>query len=360
MRPGTWRLPASPALAAMFLASLGLLGAASCAQQGGSAGSVASCGGRSDPYVCARDRTLVDRGQQLRLVGATLYPHVTIGGRTLRGDAWASPAAEFRTYIDHWLDVARQDGLNTIRPSDFLVGVRDWHDATTWRNLDYLVSAAGARHMFVIMDLTAYRNFLHQSRRFAYDVTAWTSFLDFVGSRYAPAPAIAYYAIATEIEPPNWGDPARATAQQYVSFFRAALARLHAADHGNHLVSTGGFNHLQAASGVPWRALFGLPGADLAAVHVYSAEDRRSALPAVAAWATQQRKPLVIEEFGFQQGLGDAARAAAFRNVYELGRRSDAAGMVFWNLGPELAAGSYDVGPDTPAVWATVAHYGRG
>jgi hypothetical protein len=344
--------------------SLALMAAVSCTPasgagrpQPGGAGPPAACGSRSDQYVCARGRDLVDRAQGLRLVGGTLYPDVVIGGRALRGAAWASSTSTFRAYIDHWLDAASQNGMNTVRPTDFLAGVTDWRDAATWRNLDHLVAAAGARHMLVIMDLSAYRNFLRRSGRLPYDITAWISFLDFVGSRYALAPAIAYYSVAGEIEPPNGDDPARATPDGYVSFFRAVLARLHAADRGHHLVSAGGLNHLQATSGIPWQTLFDLPGADLAALHVYSDDDRQSVVPAVSAWAAQQRKPVVIEEFGFQQDLGDEGRAAAFRDTYELGRRSGVAGVVFWNLGPQLSPGSYDVGPDTPAVWATVAQY---
>lgn len=342
-------------------ACLALLAVAGCAlggSPGGSPeGSPARCGSRADQYVCAQGRDLVYRGQALRLVGATLYPDVVLDGRGLRGRAWASGAAAFRGYIDHWLDAARQDRMNTIRPTDFLVGVKDWHNAATWRNLDYLVAAAEARHMFVIMDLSAYRNFLRASGQFAYDPGKWASFLHFVGSRYATAPAIAYYAIAGEIEPPNSDDPARATPDQYISFFQRVIAGLHAADHGNHLVSTGGLNHLDASSAVPWKALFALPREDLAALHVYSQDDRNLVVPAVADWAARERKPLVIEEFGFRQDLGDEARAAAFSDTYELGRSVDAAGVVFWNLGPELAPGSYDVSPSTPAVWAAVSRY---
>ena len=66
----------------------------------------------------------------------------------------------------------------------------------------------------------------------------------------------------------------------------------------------------------------------------------------------------MIEEFGFRQDLGDQARAAAFSATYALGRGQGAAGMVFWNLGPELLPGSYDVSPATPAVWAAVARSG--
>jgi Cellulase (glycosyl hydrolase family 5) len=313
------------------------------------------CGDQSHPYVCASGTGLVYHGRPLSLLGAALYPSVAIGGRTLRGRAWSSGAPELRAYIDHWLGLARDAGLNTIRPTDFLAGVRDWRDATTWRNLDYLVSAARARGLLVILDLSAYRNFLRSSGRFAYDPAAWQPFVDFVAARYAGAPNIAYYAVAGEIEAPGGHDPGRATADQYVAFYRAVLPRLHAADGGRHLVSTGGLNHLEAGGGIPWQALFDLPGMDVAALHLYSESDRQAVAPAVAAWTGQRRKPLTVEEFGFQQSLGDAERAAAFRDVYALARRLDAAGTVFWNLGPELAPNSYDVSPATPATWSAVA-----
>ena len=343
----------------LLAAWCGLLAVVSCGPQAAEARPQARCGSPADQYVCAQAGDLVYRGHTLRLTGATLYPDVALGGRVLRGRAWASGAAEFRTYIDQWLDLAHDVGLNTIRPTDYFAGVTDWHNATMWRNLDYVVSGAEARHMFVIVDLSAYRDMLRRSGRFAYDPATWAPLLDFVGSRYASSSAIAYYAVAGEIEPPNGSSAGRATSDQYLAFFRSAIARLHSADHGNHLVSTGGLSHLDVSSGVPWQSLFALPGADVAALHVYSDGDRLQSVPAVAAWAAG-RQPFVIEEFGFRQDLGDGPRAAAFTSLYALGRSKGADGMVFWNLGPELLPNSYDVGPGTPAVWAAVARAGLG
>jgi hypothetical protein len=267
----------------------------------------------------------------------------------LRGAAWASASAAIRRYLDHWLDLAHSAGLDAVRPTDFLDGVSDWRAAAPWQNLDHLVTGAASRGMVVILDLSAYRNLLLRLGARPYDPRAWSSFLNFVGSRYARAEAVAYYAIAGEPAPPAAG-----ASTDYVAFYRAALARLHAADRGHHLISTGGLNHLEDGSAIPWQQLFELPGQDLVALHLYSDDDRQLVLPVVAAWAAQERKPLVVEEFGFRQDVTDAARAALFREAYRGAWRYHAAGMVFWNLGPELSPASYDVGPQTPAVWGVV------
>ena len=92
----------------------------------------------------------------------------------------------------------------------------------------------------------------------------------------------------------------------------------------------------------------------MAAIHVYSENDRTITMPMVAEWAASNVKPFTIEEFGFLQGEGDAQRSADFQNMYTLGRRFGVTSMIFWNLGPEVSSSSYEVNPDTPLTWNTI------
>jgi hypothetical protein len=76
--------------------------------------------------------------------------------------------------------------------------------------------------------------------------------------------------------------------------------------------------------------------------------------PTGADYCASIGKPLIDEEFGWQQGMGDGARAANFGETFSMLRSLRAAGMVFWNLGYEVGPGSYEVGPSTPQTFAVV------
>src|SRR5262249_18031104 len=127
-----------------------------------------------------------------------------------------------------------------------------------------------------------------------------------------------------------------------------------AVDDGHHLISTGGLAFLNGDYGIPWQAIFALSTIDIAAIQVYSDDDRTISLPNIATWAAQNDKPFIIDEFGYQQKLGDAARADAYAALLSQAHAVGAAGVGFWNLGPEVAGQSYDVSTATPLTWAAV------
>jgi hypothetical protein len=301
-------------------------------------------------HVTASGRGLAHRGKRLIFHGATIYPYCEIGGTVVRGSGWSDPA--FTRCIDHTLSLAAQGNLNTVRAVDFLEGTGNPYNTTVWRNVDHLFSRAAAHNMYVVLDLSTYRNMLGGQGTMPYDASRWSSFVRFVGRRYAARENLLYYAIAGEPEAPNGGDPLRPTAAQLTAFYREAGDRLRAAD-ANHLISAGGLLHLDWNSGIDWRTILGLPNISLASVHVYSGGDR-SIMPTVASWARVNNKPFVNEEFGFKQGMGDQVRAEAFRKVYEQSRAGNAAGVIFWNLGAEVGPWSHDVGPQTPITWEAV------
>lgn len=304
------------------------------------------------PFVRAQGTGFVIGTTPLRIATATIYPDFPSGGKTYRGSAWTH--TDFPAYVDQMLDLVVAAKLNTVRVTDFLSGTSDWRDPTVWQNIDTAICHAQARGLHVIIDLATFGTSLYKSRRFAYNAADWQDFLAFVGQRYQRAPGIAYYAISGEALPPNGHDPLRPTADQLVIFYREISARLFASDNGHHLISTGGLSFLNRDYGIPWQTIFALPHIDLAAIHVYSTGDRDITLPMVAAWAAQALKPFVLEEFGFQQSLGDAARAAAFADIFARAHAAGAAGIGFWNLGPEVNPKSYDLSPATPAVWQVV------
>lgn len=234
---------------------------------------------------------------------------------------------------DRDTDAALAAGLDTIRIVDFLDAAGTPYDATRWARVDALIAAAETRGLRVILDLSTYRNQLRAQGKDPYG--DWSAFLAFVGARYRSAP-LAYYALA--------GEPETTVPTE---FYARSIAQLHAADPDTP-VSCGGLLQYGWWSG--WQAIF--RAVDVPAVHVYSASDEQ-ALPAVASYAASLGKPLVIEEFGFNQTEGDAQRAAGFARIYALAASVKARGIAFWNLGPQLGD-SYDVNPSTPLTWAAI------
>jgi hypothetical protein len=284
---------------------------------------------------------------------ATFYPYWQHNGKIEHGGAWADPA--FPYYIDAMIGMAQQAKLNTLRATDFLDGAEDdWHNPAVWSNMDYFVHQAAAHHLYAIISIDAYRKWLIQHNTNPYDPAQWTDYLRFFSQRYAKETDILYIPIAGEIPPPNSKNLWKATAAQYLAFYTQVLATLRQLDP-HHLHTVGGLSFLNNPHyGIPWQELFSLPGNDLAAIHVYSAGDLNVSLPMVGQWCVAKKLPLVVEEFGAKQSLGDAARAAYFTSVFAKAHAAGAAGIGCWNLGPEIAPTSYEVSPQTPQTLAVL------
>ncbi len=340
--------------ALLLLSGLAACGSGGAATTTGAMGGSTCLGSGGGAFVRASGGMFEVGTQPLALYAATIYPDVTQGTKTYRGSAWALPT--FPAYIDQMLTQAAAAGINTIRATDFLSDTEDWRTPTIWANMDYLLCHARAHNMHVIISLTTFGKMLYTQGNFPYDPGAWGALLDFVGQRYRNERALAYYAISGEALPPNGRDPLRATANQLLAFYRDTSLQLRTVDAGHHLISTGGLSFLNGDYGIPWQDIFALPTIDLAAIHVYSDGDRDITLPNVAAWSAQNDKPFVIEEFGFQQKMGDAPRAVAYADILTRAHTAKAAGIGFWNLGPEVVAKSYDVSTSTPLTWAAVKH----
>ncbi len=264
------------------------------------------------------------------------------------------------------LDLAQRAQLNTVRVVSFLheeAGVvRGPYDEERWARVDRTIALAGQRGLRVELDLTTYRNLLVQSRINPY-AADWGRFVRFVALRrntvsgrlYRDDPTIALVAFAAEVEPPGSTLvlPVRYSTADITGFYRRTMAQWRALDR-NHVLTTGGFLHLNDGSGIDWRTIFALPVVDVPALHLYSDPDRTRTLPAAAALCAELGKPLFLEEFGYERGDGDASRAKNFQAQYVEHQRYGTAGVAFWNLGLEVTSPTYDVNPQTPLTWAVV------
>lgn len=308
----------------------------------------------SSTFVTARGPRLVVAGRSIVFLGSSFYPS-PVGGAS----AWHRPT--FRAYIDRILAMQAAAGLNLIRPTDYWSSAAQGQamtDSVLWANMDYLIGAAKARGIWVEMDLSAWKKFLQNEHRDPYDAANWMPFLDWVGARYRNEPAIAFWYLSGE--PPVPKTAAACTAM--VSFFRAITDHMRAIDP-NHLISAGGFNHMNDERTCAWwQEIYRLPNNQVLAYKTYSNHDL-ALTPTITAFADSVDKPLINAEFGEPQGVGDCSwsgvaynglrvgRAEFYRQVLEAGRRGGAVGFLFWNLGPELGPKSYEVSPAQPCLW---------
>lgn len=309
-------------------------------------------------FVSKDGTQLIYRGKPLKLYGFAFYPD-QIGGAS----AWHQTA--FPQYIDHILDLGAQAGQNLVRPTDYWdVHYHDQKqdDVTIWKNLDYLVCAALQRGVFVDMDVSAFGHFLASQGYDPFDASNWITFLDAVGKHYSNQPSIAFYSILGEPSPPK----SLAAMNKLVEFYRAVTDELHKSD-GQHLITAGGFNHMEEETPQTpwWQEIYSLPNNDIVAFKTYSLDDL-NLISKIAAFGKGLGKPLVDEEFGLPQGMGDASysgevynnlqtsRAQFYQEVYSFGEQAGVVGFAFWDLGCELRDSSYQVNPGTPSVWQTI------
>ena len=294
--------------------------------------------------------------------GFTFYPGSAGGAGAWRG-------AQFTTYIDHILDMGAQSGQNLIRPTDFWskeATTQRVDDATIWHNLDYVVCAAQQRGIFVVMDISAFKWLLLSQGRDSADATIWQPFITTVAKHYRDATAIAFYSILGEPNPPK----TPAASQTLVAFYRTLTDTLYAVD-SHHLISAGGFNHMEDESPqIPWwHEIFALPHNDIVGFKTYSQHDI-NLMPTIAQYGQSLHKVLVDEEFGMPQHQGDAtfvggsgynqittSRAQFFDTVYKSGTSLGVAAFIFWNMGCEIKDTGYEVSPLTPAVWQVIMQH---
>ena len=295
---------------------------------------------------------------------------VTACGRSLclAGAPWRLHAASVLGGLDRPADtvsLARQAHLNTLRLTDWLdtsgSPASAPYDETRWRRLDALVSAAADGGLHVVLDLSTYRNLLARNslNPYTYD---WTPFLTWVAARrntvsgqvYGADPTIAMVSFAGEVEPPNGSDNTLGvTSSQVTAFFDRVFSTWGRLSPGT-LRSTGGLLQLDWSSGVDWKAIMALPGSDVCAIHTYSDADRTVTLPAVSQYCGGLGRPWIDEEFGFELGMGDSARAAALADTYRRVAQAGGAGAGIWNLGFQQQSPTFDVNTSTPLAFDAV------
>jgi len=269
--------------------------------------------------------------------------------------------------------LVNQARLNTIRITNFLDREGDPstapYDPTRWAKVDAMIAAASAAGLHVILAISDYRSMLWNNCIDPY-TTDWTNFITFVANRvntvthvaYKNDPTIAFVSIAGEplvVGPHTFTAKVTGTSctityttQQLTDFYRATTT-VWQQQQGSVLVNTGGLTYLDLShSGIDWQAIFALPTVAFCDIKTYGG--MLAWAPNAVTYCQSLGKPIVDEEFGFRQSLGDRNRSNWFRSTYSALRSMHFAGVAFWNLGYQLAGTSYEVNPTTTLTFAAV------
>lgn len=320
-----------------------------------------------DQYLHADKSILTYDQQRVCLYGATIYPSQS---QEVPGGNWDKPS--FRARIDWDFAQAQTANLNLLRVTNYADSkTADIYDPMVWSNMDYLISQAQAKGIFILLDLSSYAKHLEAQNINPYDpdqAAGWRSFIDFVTNRYKLAPNLAFYSIRGEVNPVGGGFPTSST-QGYLDFYQRTSDQLFQGDQGHHLIEAGGLTHLnQVNSGIPWQAIFSLSHIDLASIHVYSADrlqpiannhDLEITMPMVATWAKVHQKPLDLQEYGIVNQVGDQTRAEAMNTITKSAISNHFQSIIFWNLGPETTPGMhYDINQNFPLSWEALIQNG--
>ena len=312
-------------------------------------------------FVSTQGTQFVYQGSSITFYGSTFYPSA-IGGTS----AWH--ATTFPSYIDQMIGLAQQGGLNVLRPSDFFfhnTPGQDPYDPVVWANMDYLISAARANGLFVVMDISAYRWLLESDHLNSTNANNWYDFIDFVAARYMNEPTVAFYYIMGEPAVPTDGPSTDAL----VAFYDGVTTRFRT-DDPNHLICAGGFNHMEDHPQLHWwQRIYSLANNDIGGYKTYSQHDL-DYVSTVTSYTNSINKPAFEAEFGIPQYMGDCtwsgqtyngintSRADFFANVYDRGLAGGTAAFVFWNLGNQVGDTSYNVSPTvSPCTWAVILQY---
>ena len=347
-------------------------------------------------FVQASGTSLVLDGQPFQVFGAAIYQTSNYGHT-------ADPDQIFG-----WADDAH---LNTLRLTDIFEQTTNDPNApyreADWQWIDGLIARSQDEGLKVILDLSSYRNWLVWSAQIdhgwvtncadtatpaeraevdfplldPYTVAHradWTQFMTFVANRvntvsgitYRNDPTILVVSIAGEPVGAGYDICGRASSEQELTdFFAWSLAEWKSLDP-HHLRSTGGLHGTYAGldgngdpipstQQVDGIAIFSLADNTLPSLHTYPPRTTQLPLadgqtPVLAPVAQDLGKPWFTEEFGFMQDDGDSFRASEFDFVFDEQTAYGSVGSLFWNLGPEIGVGTFDVNPSTPLTWARV------
>ncbi len=312
-------------------------------------------------FVTKSNRQFMYQGSSITFYGSSFDP-------AAEGFASAWHKSSFTNTINADITHAMAAGQNILRPTDYWDSStpgQTYNDPVLWSNMDFLVAGCKNNGMFVLMDISAWKQVLDQEGLNDMDTNNWLSFIDYVSARYRTNTAIAYWSIAGEPSVPT----NLSSAASLVAFYSTLTSYLYN-DDSNHLICAGAFIHMEENTNLNWwQDIYALPHNDVDGYKTYSQNDLNLA-PTIGSVAAAGNKILVDEEFGMPQYMGDGVWSGSnynsivtsvstfYTNVYNAGLSAGAAGFVFWNLDDNQGGNNYDVWPSyMPVTWGTIQSY---
>jgi hypothetical protein len=321
--------------------------------------------------------------------GSTFYPYgATFYSSTSSSGILSNPAGA--------IALAKKQHLNTLRVVNWLSHNAPVSAATsnsTWLAVDAFIADAQNAGLRVWLDLSDFKTVLmHHCLNPYMDLTDWYNLEDYAahrvntitGATYGTDPEIAWIGFLGEPNEankyysrlgagdqsgsnganaspmPDWG-----VAGNECSFYlydsTYTLSRYYSSveSHwkGEARLPTmaGGLTKLDEpnSGNIDWKSILGSPYNDICGFKTYGGME--AWLPTGTAYcAGTLHKPSVNVEWGYQQGLGDAVRAADFAGQFSGNKSAGIAGSFYWNAGYQ--SGGYDVddGTRTPLTFQQI------
>jgi hypothetical protein len=277
-------------------------------------------------------------------------------------------------YPTQTIALAQEAKLNTLRVVNFYDTSNGDpsatpFDPTVWAKVDAMIAAAGSAGMHVYLDLADYRGILWKHCINPY-TSDWSTFLHFVATRKNTVTGATYDSDPNIVFVSFAGDPLPVGAQTFtdsqgssctLTYTTQDLTNFYASVEGlwksyapSQLTMPGGLGYLnESGAGIDWKTIFANPNNDICGMKTYGGMFAYS-LTVAQYCTTTLHKPIVNVEWGYQQGVGDAARASEFRAQFNNDSALGASGNFFWNIGYQTKSTGYDVGTQTPLTLAVV------
>jgi hypothetical protein len=322
--------------------------------------------------------------------GKTFYPYgASFYSSTQGAGILSNPAGA--------IALAQQQHLTTLRVVNWLS-----HNATvaaatseaTWRPVDTFIADAEQAGLRVWLDLSDFKTVLmHQCLNPYTDLSDWYNLVDYAAHRvntvnratYGSDPEIAwigflgepreadkYYSrlgagnssgnIEANASPePNWGvsggecnSPLYYSADNLSDYYASVESRWKS--EASLPTMAGGLTKLDEpnSGNINWKSILGNPYNDICGFKTYGRME--SWLPTGTSYCAQiLHKPSVNVEWGYQQSVGDAARAVDFNRQFANNNAAGIAANFYWNAGYQ--SGGYDVdnGTLSPQTFQQIA-----
>jgi hypothetical protein len=284
--------------------------------------------------------------------------------------------------------LAQAQHLNTVRvvnwlshnlQSQFPTALAQATSSQSWAPADAFVADAEHAGLRTWLDLSDFKNLLLNTCTNPYaasEYSAWDTYVRFAAQRvnpltglsYGTDPGVLWVGFSGEPYPPGtWGpgvNPAGwpSACGNALSYSTADLTNFFAnvettwKQYSTKLTMAGGIGYLnEANNGIDYQAIFANPDNDICGFKTYGGME--SWLATGSSFCSRTvHKPSVNVEWGYQQGVGDAARAADFQAQFANNASGGIAGNFYWNAGYQDASTTFDVdnGGLAPLTYATI------